>query len=266
MANYKKHTSSLKVQNPATSLDAIYFKSMMDGLTVELQLSMEPLNDALIALKSELKLSTERMTVTVESCELKVDQINDVTDIRLGAMNAEIKVLYRIVNRSKFNIKGLPEGINDIPGTVIETAEHCSAPIALHNINFAGYTENNITIMVKLNSFGMRDILMGKYFKNLKIHPLYAVNCVDDAKFTQGILQRRCVELVPMESGDWKVRQKNINERPMQRLEWFMNNSPEIHIEFIHENVAGTLRSIYSNSTYLPQCIKFRQAHAPLMP
>uniref|UniRef100_A0A1A9Z8K4 Uncharacterized protein n=1 Tax=Glossina pallidipes TaxID=7398 RepID=A0A1A9Z8K4_GLOPL len=183
MANYKKHTSSLKGQNPPTSLDVTYFKCMMDQITVKLQLSMkELLNDALIALKSELKLSTKRMKIKVDSCEQRVGQIKDVMESGLVTMNSEINALDRMVNRSNFIVL---EGLNDIPGTVIKKAKHFSVTIALHDINFVGYMKNNKTIMVTLNSIAIRDVLMGMYFKDVKVRPLYAVNWIDDPKFTK---------------------------------------------------------------------------------
>lgn len=39
----------------------------------------------------------------------------------------------------------------------------------------------------------------------------------------------------------------------------------EKHIELIHGKIVGTFPSIYSNCTYLPQCIKFRLAHVLLI-
>ncbi|KAI9587229.1 hypothetical protein GQX74_003076 [Glossina fuscipes] len=92
-----------------------------------------------------------------------------------------------MVNRLNLIISDLPEGLNDIPGTVIKIAEHYSVTIALHDISFAGYMKNDKTISVKLNWIVMRGELMGKYFKNINVRPL----CVYDPKFIQEILRQR---------------------------------------------------------------------------
>lgn len=101
MSNYKKHTSNQKTQKSLTSLDAIYFKSIFDELSVKLQLSMkELLSEAVIALKLELKLNTDMTKVRMESCKQRVGQIKKHLESRLVAMNAQVNVLYRTVNRS----------------------------------------------------------------------------------------------------------------------------------------------------------------------
>uniref|UniRef100_A0A1A9VHS7 Zinc finger PHD-type domain-containing protein n=1 Tax=Glossina austeni TaxID=7395 RepID=A0A1A9VHS7_GLOAU len=148
-------------------------------------------SEAVIALKSELKPNTKIMNVRVESYEQRVGQIKDYLESRLVAMNVEINVLCRMINRSNFIIRGLFEGLKDMPGTVIKIAERYSVTIPLHDISFVGYMKNNKTIMVKLNLIGMWDVLIGKYFKKIKIRPTYASNCVDDPKFEGEIPQRR---------------------------------------------------------------------------
>uniref|UniRef100_A0A1B0C0L9 Uncharacterized protein n=1 Tax=Glossina palpalis gambiensis TaxID=67801 RepID=A0A1B0C0L9_9MUSC len=186
MSNHKTHTTSLKGQNPPTSLDSINFKSMFDELTVKVQLSMkETLSEAIIDLKSKLKLYDDMIKVRMKSCVQRVDQIKENLESRLVAVNAEINTLHRMVNRSNLNISGFPKGLNDIPGTAIKTAEYYSVTTALHHITFIGYIKNKKKC---LNSILIRDDLMSKYFKNIKVWPLYAVNC---AIFTQEILRRR---------------------------------------------------------------------------
>uniref|UniRef100_A0A1A9VE95 Uncharacterized protein n=1 Tax=Glossina austeni TaxID=7395 RepID=A0A1A9VE95_GLOAU len=148
-----------------------------------------PMNESLsvpaIAFKSKLLLNVKRMKLRMESCKQWVGQIRDDLESRLVAMNAEINALYRMVNRSNLIVIALPEGLNDIPETVINIAELYSVTIALHDISFAGYMKNNKTIVVKLNSIGMRDVLIDKYFKNIRVRPLFVANCVDDPIFTQ---------------------------------------------------------------------------------
>uniref|UniRef100_A0A1B0BVD1 Uncharacterized protein n=1 Tax=Glossina palpalis gambiensis TaxID=67801 RepID=A0A1B0BVD1_9MUSC len=159
-------------QNRPTFLVAMYFKSTFDELLVKLQLSMkESLSEVVIALKSELRFNTEMMKVRVESWFERVQS-------RLVAMNTEINALDIMVNRSNFIISGLPEDLNDISLTVIKIAEYYSVTVRLHDISFADYMKNNKTILVKLNSIEMRSVFMGKYFKNIKVGPRHAANCI----------------------------------------------------------------------------------------
>uniref|UniRef100_A0A1A9V3K8 Reverse transcriptase domain-containing protein n=1 Tax=Glossina austeni TaxID=7395 RepID=A0A1A9V3K8_GLOAU len=62
------------------------------------------------------------------------------------------------------------------------------------------------------------------------------------------------------EGGDWKVLQEIINESLRQLLEWSMDNSLLINPTKSKAMLFGN-----TNRTYLPQCVKFRLAHALLM-
>lgn len=89
-------------------------------------------------------------------------------------------MIFRKLNRPDIVIKGLPNGLKNLPNVIIDIGKHYNTTFTIRDIDNVNYINNGNAILVKFTSALLRDVIMGEYFKSVKTEPLMLSHIILD--------------------------------------------------------------------------------------